>query len=114
MLPHIINFLAILATAYSLPASLPDILPRQTYGGDGYCNNGYRYSVTSDTTAWSPVTVADGEACTSNAVEPCTVGQSFTKSFSITQEVGASVDLCVLAIVPEVSRFSFPSFLLSY
>lgn len=71
--------LTLFSTALSLPTSLLDVLPRQTCGDDGddgTCDDDYDYTVTSNTTAWSAVTVADGESCTSDAVEPCAVGQS--------------------------------------
>lgn len=96
MLPHLINAMALLSTAISHPTSFPNILPRQTFGGAGECYNEWVIAtVTSDTTAWSPVSVVDGESCTSDALEECTVGQTFTKSFSITVESGVDIDLYV-------------------
>ena len=96
MLHHLINALTLSATALSHPTSFPDILPRQTFGGAGECYNEWVIStVTSDTTSWSPIVVADGESCTSDALEECTVGQTFTKSFSVTVESGVDIDLYV-------------------
>ncbi|KAK4694356.1 hypothetical protein P7C71_g3224, partial [Lecanoromycetidae sp. Uapishka_2] len=93
MVSHLINTLALLATALSHPTSYPDILPRQTFGGAGDCDNEWVISsVTSDTTSWSPVTVADGLSCTSDALEECTVGETYTKSFSLTVEAGVDID----------------------
>ena len=96
MLPHLINALTLLATALSHPTSFSDILPRQTFSGTGECGNEWVIStVTSDTTSWSPVYVADGESCTSDALEECTFGETYTKSFSITVESGVDIDLYV-------------------
>lgn len=101
MLPHLINALTLLATALSHPTSFPSILPRQTFGGAGECDNEWVVStVTSDTTAWSPVYVADGESCTSDALEECTVGETYTKPFSLTVESGVDIDLYVSDPLP--------------
>ena len=112
MLSHLLNALTLLAPALSHPTSFPDIFPRQTFGGAGECYNEWVIStVTSDTTSWSPIVVADGESCTSDALEPCTVGQTFTKSFSITLEAGVDIDLYVPDPLPTVDELSTPSLL---
>ena len=116
MLPHLINALALLATALSHPTSFSGILPRQTFGGAGECENEWVTStVTSDTTSWSPVYVADGESCTSDALEECTVGETYTKSFSITVEAGVDIDLYVPDSLTIRTLYSFlSSSLLTY
>ena len=72
-------------------SAAPTTLDTRQY--EGGCTDEAGYTVAAEATRWTPVYVADGLACTSSTTEGCTVGAQYSKSFSVSIEVGGSVDV---------------------